>query len=180
MGSKEEYELKKAERQKTKKRYNFNKKAKKLMGFLIWILFAAVVIVALILLLAKLASKPTNDLSLCIQHTRLVMHDHFELEIRIKDKNYEIPANVGITPSCMRPIHTHDNTGTIHVEFPYQRVIKLKDFFEVWGKRFNKDCIFDFCSNSERVIKMFVNGSPNFDFENYIIKDGDRIEIVYE
>lgn len=58
--------------------------------------------------------------------------------------------------------------------------IRLGRFFEVWGKKFIKDCIFDQCNSQEGKLKMFVNGIENFEFENYIMRDRDRIEIIFE
>jgi len=58
--------------------------------------------------------------------------------------------------------------------------LRLGRFFEIWGKRFNKNCIFDKCSGPEGQLKMFVNGELNYEFENYMMKDGDKIEIIFD
>ena len=39
-------------------------------------------------------------------------------------------------------MHTHDGTGTIHVETDEDRNYRLSDFFLMWGKEFNGSGIF--------------------------------------
>ena len=53
--------------------------------------------------------------------------------------NSPIPANIGITATCLEVLHTHDTSGLIHIEpdTPEQgRVYTISDFFVVWGKPF--------------------------------------------
>lgn len=62
---------------------------------------------------------------------------------RPKDVYYQtIPAGMGISGTCDRPIHTHDTSGTLHVETDQDYTYKLGDFFLVWGKVFNSSGIF--------------------------------------
>ena len=110
------------------------------------------------------------------------IHWHPELRITILGNNQEIPANIGIG-ATHQPIHTHDNMGVMHLEFP--GLVKKDDarlgrFFEIWGKQFNQNCIFDKCVGPDGQLKMFVNGKENFEFENYVMRDGDKIEIVFK
>ncbi len=53
-----------------------------------------------------------------------------------------VPASVGIEGSCIHPIHTHDASGTIHVETDEDRSYTLGDFFLLWGKVFNSSGVF--------------------------------------
>lgn len=110
------------------------------------------------------------------------LHWHPELTIYIKGQKQEISKDIGIGAGH-KPIHTHDSTGTIHMEMEgliTKEETKLGKFFEIWGKIFNKGCIFEFCGDPEGKVKMFVNGQENQDFENYLMKDKDKIEIRYE
>ena len=109
------------------------------------------------------------------------IHWHPELSIFIDGKKQAIPADIGMG-AIEQPIHTHDDTGIIHLEFSglvVKNDLKLGKFFQIWGKRFDKDCIFDKCNGPEEKIKMSVNGKENEEFENYLMRDGDRIEISY-
>lgn len=114
-------------------------------------------------------------------HNELVQHIHTKLEISILGLEQPIPPNVGRESSgVMRPLHIHDNTGKIHVESYCLREFKLGEFFEIWGKEFNENCIFEHCNSDSNSLKMYVNGKQNFEFGNLSLKDGDVIRIIYE
>jgi len=53
-----------------------------------------------------------------------------------------IPANIGLSSSCARPLHTHDTSGTLHVETDVDQNYTIADFFLIWGKVFNSSGIF--------------------------------------
>ena len=57
---------------------------------------------------------------------------------------------------------------------------KLGNFFRIWGKEFSSTQIFDKINGAEGTLKMTLNGQKSKDFENYLMKDGDNIEIRYE
>lgn len=110
------------------------------------------------------------------------IHWHTKLSIKILDQYQDIPSNIGIGITHL-PIHTHDADGVIHMEFSgivKEDDIRLGRFFENWGKSFNKDCVLDKCSDPDGQFKMLVNGEKNSEFENYIMKDEDKVEIVFE
>ena len=110
------------------------------------------------------------------------IHWHPHLAIVIDGTKQEIPANIGIGITH-NPIHTHDATGEIHLEF--EGLVKKSDitlgtFVEVWGKTFNASCIFDACAGNGKTVRMTVNGKENTEFENYVMRDKDEIEIRFE
>lgn len=102
------------------------------------------------------------------------LHWHPLLTVNVKGMKQEMPANLGILGSTMGPIHTHEPSGEIHLEFPgvvRKEQITLGQFFKTWGKEFNS-----FGSN----VKMTVNGKENTEYENYVMQDMDNIELSYE
>ena len=110
------------------------------------------------------------------------IHWHAVLTIKILGEFQDIPANIGVGVTH-QPLHTHEPDGVIHMEFPNlvtENDIRIGNFFEIWSKKFNKNCIFDRCSGPEGKLKMFVNEKLNFEFENYTMRDGDKIEIIFE
>lgn len=111
-------------------------------------------------------------------HTNLALHNHAILNIIIDGEKQIIPGNIGILPGIMRPVHTHGLDNELHLEGPCQRDFTLHDFFAIWGRQFNSQCIFDKCTG-EGTLSMKVNGEDNKEFENYIIKDDDDIVIEY-
>ena len=116
--------------------------------------------------------------------SRKGIHWHPRLAIVIKGEKQEIPANFG-TGVAHLPIHTHDDAkdGVLHLEMQglvTKEETRVGKFFQLWGKEFNSNRLFDKTSGSEGTVKISVNGQENKDFENYLMKDGDRIEIKYE
>jgi len=111
-------------------------------------------------------------------HQNIALHIHSELNILIDGEEFEIPANIGISEGIMRPLHTHDSTGEIHIEGPYRRDFTLGEFFDIWGKTLNQRCIFDYCTDKGE-LKMYINGNENQEFGNHILQDGEDILIEY-
>ena len=100
------------------------------------------------------------------------LHWHPELAIHVKGIKQEIPAALGLGVIEM-PIHTHDSTGIIHLEIGglvRQEDIMLGQFFKNWGKD-----IYSFGAN----MKMLVNGKENAEYENYVMRDKDKIELEF-
>jgi hypothetical protein len=127
------------------------------------------------------SGKSENDdiLSLCIQHKNVAFHIHTVLEIYILGKKQVIPKNAGIPRGCMHVIHTHDKTGQLHIESPFYHQFHLKDFFTIWGKTFNRNCVFEYCVDENHILSFFVNGVESDEYENLPLRDGDVIRIDY-
>lgn len=126
-------------------------------------------------------TKPKTNTELvmsCTTDMATKYHIHPHLQIIIKGQVREIPANVGIESNCLHPIHTHDNSGKIHVESPKTRDFTLGDFFNVWNKSFNKDQILNYKREDNHTIKMTVDGQDSQDFEKIILKDNQQIVIA--
>ena len=110
------------------------------------------------------------------------IHWHPNLSIVIKGDPVTIPANIGVG-GVHADTHTHKENDQIHLEM--SRPVRENDtrlgiFFKVWGQKFNSECILDSCNGEGGMVRMFVNGEENMEFENYHMKDGDKIEIRYE
>lgn len=123
---------------------------------------------------SKEASIPEGEVI-----SRSGIHWHPHLSIYIKGKQQEIPKNLGIS-GVHQPVHTHDSSGTLHLEIGgvvTKDETKLDNFFRIWGKKFSSECAIDECGGK---VIMLVNGKENKDFENYLMKDKDNIEIRYE
>ena len=105
--------------------------------------------------------------------SRSGIHWHPELVIYVKGEKIEIPKGVGLA-GVHNSIHTHEDLPIIHLEFNglvKEDDVKLGHFFTVWGKNF-----MEFGSQ----VTMTVNGQENTEFENYHMRDGDKIELRYE
>jgi hypothetical protein len=91
------------------------------------------------------------------------LHHHVRLFIYVDGQPVVVPAEVGYNEAkqVFAPLHTHDESGTMHVESTdtsFQPV--LGQFMDVWGLYFTPDCIGNQCGSGDRQIRVFVNGQP--------------------
>lgn len=125
--------------------------------------------------------KTTREIAMsCTLDMYTQFHIHPHLNIIVNGSNITLPQNIGITLSCMHPIHTHDSAGIIHVESPVKRDFTLGDFFGVWGEPFSKDQILNNKVDGTHEIVLTVNGSPSDAFENLVLEDKQQIVIEYK
>ena len=121
----------------------------------------------------------TRDITLlCTTDMATEFHIHPHLDILINGEIQAIPTGTGITSTCMHSIHTHDTSGTLHVESPVKRDFVLGDFFAVWDKTFTKDQILDAKADMTHKITVTVNGKVVDTYENTILRDLDKIVIT--
>ena len=108
------------------------------------------------------------------------IHWHPHLTIIIDGQQQLIPKDIGITSTAHYPFHTHEADGVLHMENnnPTRKTVILGYFFEVWGKEFSAECIFDYCTD-KGTLKMSVNGKENTEYGNYFLQDKDEILIEY-
>lgn len=102
-------------------------------------------------------------------------HIHPRLTILLNGEPVEIPANIGVSPTCMRWTHTHDSSGTIHVEAPYRRDVTLGDFFKVWKKDLSHDDVLGYVRDARHDLTMTIDGHPSDAWENLVLQDGEKI-----
>ncbi len=74
----------------------------------------------------------------CIHTENMPYHSHAYLNVTLDGKPFTVPANVGITQSCVKPLHTHSDDGVIHMEFLKPARFTLGDFINLWGLDLNK------------------------------------------
>lgn len=157
-----------------------HRRRKKNKNFLL--IAAAALIIGIVIISISLfsANRPPSSESAIISEQGI--HWHTELSITILGQKQVIPANVGIG-TTEQTIHTHEENNVIHLEFAglvKKDDIRLGRFFEIWDRIFNQNCIFTNCNGDEGTVKMFVNGVRNYEFENYVMRDEDKIAIIFE
>jgi hypothetical protein len=101
---------------------------------------------------------------------QVLFHIHAHLQIYINGKQKLVPYGVGIVPpydlettpdgpfvdggTAFYWLHTHDETGVVHVESPQQRAFTLGDFFDIWHQPLGPDRV----GPSTGPLTAFVNG----------------------
>lgn len=150
---------------------------------------SALVVVVLISSIFFLIPKSVNAQSVdgiqCNALEGTVIHIHPHLNIVYNNVNVTIPAQIGIESSCLYGLHTHDTSGTIHVESPVVANYTLGEFFDVWNKTqpnaysstFTQKPILAMFNNS--TITTYVsNALYSGNYRNIILKDGEQIKLV--
>lgn len=117
----------------------------------------------------------------CVQHTGVGLHIHPHLTITIDGAERKIPKDIGVTSACMKPLHTHDDTGTIHVELPVEQEVRLGEFFAIWQQPLSRTRVLDREVSAGDTLHVTVNekdvGSDRTDVGAVPLRDGDRIAI---
>ena len=118
----------------------------------------------------------------CNAFEQLLFHIHAHLDIIINGQNFLVPAQIGITDKCFYWLHTHDETGVIHIESPVSRDFTLGQFFDIWNKKFTNNQIFNYVTNGNNPLIVYVNGTkvPNgTNFRDIKLSPHEEIAIVY-
>lgn len=101
----------------------------------------------------------------------LQQHQHPTLQIVVDGKIEPIPTNIGISETCESALHTHDTSGTLHVEAQDVYAYTLGDFFRVWKKPIER---------SGYILTTFIDaqkydGAP----EDIVLKDKQQLILSY-
>jgi hypothetical protein len=88
------------------------------------------------------------------------LHIHQHLDLYVDGRRVTVPANIGIEESqgFISPLHTHDESGVIHVESPDVRTFTLGQFLAVWGVRLTPSCLGGYCATGAKKLWVFVDG----------------------
>lgn len=114
----------------------------------------------------------------CPGHKKGNIHYHATLTIFYLGEKMTIPAGIGLEGDCIHPVHTHDETNLVHVDYPSEYPFTLGDFFNTWGYIYNKDQFANIRTFDGYEILMDVNGGRTNQYEKYVIRDGDKITIT--
>ena len=133
---------------------------------------------------------------------QLFYHVHAHLDVFVDGQPTKVPAGLGIggdanakvetqngqvvaglvggscSKPCISPLHTHDESGVLHVENDKDRQINLGQLFTEWGVRFTTDCVGGYCA-PDKPYKAYVNGQPfTGDASTIVLKNLEEIAIV--
>jgi hypothetical protein len=104
----------------------------------------------------------------CDGAEQLFLHVHAHLNIFVGDAQKLLAAGIGIGPplqsdhnfvyggSCFSWLHTHDQTGIIHIESPVDRTFTLGNFFDIWGQPLTPNQV----GPNKGAVTAFVDGEP--------------------
>ena len=134
---------------------------------------------------ARAAALTIDGIS-CNPMEQAVFNIHAHLDIIINGVYFLVPSQVGIPSNCFYWLHTHDESGIVHIEAPIQRDFTLGQFFDIWGKKLSNDQIFNYVSSANNPLNVYINGltkvQGEVDVTNYRdikLNAHDEIAIVY-
>lgn len=136
--------------------------------------------------------QPNVDIALAqnendVSTNPIIMHIHPHLSVLVNGKPIVVPEQVGIDPSlwknhsldeygmqsmsemnmsAMAPLHTHDDSGIVHVESTINRDYTLGEFLSIWGMNLDG-----------KTGKMTADNKPIADFKDHILRDGEQIRL---
>jgi hypothetical protein len=109
---------------------------------------------------ANAAKSAARGTALGLPAEGTTMHEHADLEIFVHGSKEPVPTDIGIDTSkgTIQSIHTHDDTGLVHLESSQSREFTLGEFFGVWGVRFTPSCLGAYCNEGNNRLQVFVDG----------------------
>ena len=140
----------------------------------------SIVVIGVVVGLYYTSSPPLNS-------NQTVLHNHVRLNVTLDGNPITVPTQIGIGQlgkaedrllygdhsldkygmSGMSPLHTHDDTGTIHVESNTVRNFTLGEFLNIW-RGLDVD---------GKTVKASINDKPVSDFRNIILNDREKIKL---
>ena len=122
-----------------------------------------------------------------LNSSQMLLHNHVSLNVPLDGNPIAIPAQIGIEQPGkpedsllygdhsldkygmpgMSSLHTHDDTGTIHVESNTVKNFTLGEFLSIW-RGLDVD---------GKTVKASSNDKPVSDFRNIILNDGEKIKL---
>ncbi|MFF1635135.1 hypothetical protein [Leifsonia sp. NPDC058248] len=110
-----------------------------------------------------------------------VEHIHSHLTVTVDGKKVAVPALLGIDESAgsISPLHTHDESGIVHVESPVKASFTLGQVFTEWNVALATGRIGSYSTADGRAITVFVDGKPyTGDPAAITLADHEDIDIV--
>ena len=116
------------------------------------------------------------------------VHWHPNLSVTLNGSPYTVPANIGIDPTLWKDhsldqyasgggaaaLHTHDTSGTIHVEVnTSHRDFTLHEFLAIWGQPSDGSSI-----DGHPVTSLTVDGVQASPTGDVVLKDGQQIAMT--
>lgn len=111
------------------------------------------------------------------------IHYHPKLSITISGTPIQIENGIGLG-AVHKPIHTHDEAdGTLHLEF--EGAVKKVDtrlgiFFDIWGKEWTEANFMGNPIGGTNTLTMKVDGKISTEYRDLLMKDGQKIELIYQ
>ncbi|MBA3652725.1 MAG: hypothetical protein H0W70_00875 [Actinobacteria bacterium] len=94
-----------------------------------------------------------------LPNERLEYHVHSHLDVFVDGQAQKVPPDLGIdrAEGVLSPLHTHDDSGIIHVENDKPATFTLGQLFIEWDVRLDAACIGSYC-RATKPVAFYVDG----------------------
>jgi hypothetical protein len=137
-------------------------------------------------LLPSSSSALSVDEIQCNASEQLLFHIHAHLDVFVNGQLMYIPPQIGIIPDkCIYWLHTHDNSGIIHIESPIKRDFTLGQFFDLWKSKLNDREVFNKTFNktgNNNMPQIYINGNKlpiGTNYRDVKLHAHDEIALIY-
>lgn len=114
--------------------------------------------------------RAQDPLYQCIRSEDMPYQAYVTISVIVDNQEVVIPKGIGITDDCIRPIHTHDSSGLVHIAYERPYDFKLGHFLWYWN--------FDIAKYDATV---HVNGQDIGDnYLDTVLKDGMTIGLEFK
>jgi hypothetical protein len=115
------------------------------------------------------------------EQSDVAYHEHAVLRIYLNGKRITVPAEIGIDQQSeyLAALHTHDQSGVIHMEASEPYPFTLGQFFVVWGVKFTRAQIGGYRDGGGNTLAVYVDGHPIKNAPRYVIRPHDRIVVDF-
>ena len=163
-------------------------------AFIACIIILAMIYISYSLYVVYASGAAQRGVTVCVSTTECYWsaHIHAQVEVSTCGQDYRFPIEKGPLDGP----HTHEEKNLIHFhdrlrfdpvtkEILNPAPLKLGAFFDNMEVPFDGNKVLDkmngdLCNGQSGIVKMFVNGKPSGDFRDYIWKDGDKIDIIFD
>ncbi|MGD9535424.1 MAG: hypothetical protein AB7V56_16835 [Candidatus Nitrosocosmicus sp.] len=128
------------------------------------------------------ANSPIIDNIECGAMEQFGFHIHAHLDIFVNANAYTVPALIGITDNCFYWLHTHDQSGIIHIESPEERNFTLGQFLDIWKQKYALEQLFNNTITDNTGLSVYINGNMQRNGTNYrdiVFHPHDEIAFIY-
>ncbi|HEX6231044.1 MAG TPA: hypothetical protein VF029_04980 [Actinomycetota bacterium] len=107
-------------------------------------------------------------------------HTHANVQVFVHGERQTVPTDIGIDQSAREvlSLHTHEDSGTIHVESQTRRAFTLGEFFDVWGVRLDGDCLGAYCDDDQNRLWVFVDGEEASGPPRDVVLDDEAVIVL--
>ena len=137
-------------------------------------------------LLPSSSSALSVDEIQCNASEQPLFHIHAHLDVFVNGQLMYIPPQIGIIPDkCIYWLHTHDNSGIIHIESPIKRDFTLGQFFDLWKSKLNDREVFNKTFNktgNNNMPQIYINGNKlpiGTNYRDVKLHAHDEIALIY-